>query len=166
MQSDEIKNLLTPWSSSLFKSLPEFLSQQLLIEREISAQSIKLSQIETEKLIAYFVEEELQRRKKNKTYNGAFSPVTHFFGYQGRSGHPSMFDCSLASTMGFVAGVLIDNNLTGMCVSIKNLTLDPSLWRCGGVPILSLLELYPKQGFGTNDLIVKSETVSTNSKAF
>jgi hypothetical protein len=34
------------------------MKQQLLIEREISG-SIKLSQIETEKLVAFFVEEEL-----------------------------------------------------------------------------------------------------------
>jgi hypothetical protein len=32
----------------------------LLVEREIQGKSIKLSQIETEKLIAYLVEEELK----------------------------------------------------------------------------------------------------------
>jgi hypothetical protein len=64
----------------LFKSLPEFLKQQLLIEREMSG-SIKLSQIETEKLVAFMVEEELKIRKKNGTYSGSFAPVTHFFGY-------------------------------------------------------------------------------------
>jgi 6-phosphofructokinase len=137
-----------------------------LVEREIQGKSIKLSQIETEKLIAYLVEEELKQRKKLKTYKGSFAPVTHFFGYQGRSGHPSTFDCSLASTMGFTAGILINNRLTGLCVSIKNLTQDPSLWRCGAVPILSLLEHYPKQGFKADDLIVKSDNVHHNSKAF
>jgi 6-phosphofructokinase len=137
-----------------------------LVEREIQGKSIKLSQIETEKLIAYLVEEELKQRKKLKMYKGSFAPVTHFFGYQGRSGHPSTFDCSLASTMGFTAGVLINNKLTGLCVSIKNLTQDPSVWRCGAVPILSLLEHYPKQGFKTDDLIVKSDNVHQNSKAF
>jgi 6-phosphofructokinase 1 len=53
------------------------------------------------------VEEELAIRKKQGTYKGTFAPVTHFFGYQGRSGHPSKFDCSLGSTMGFTAAVLI-----------------------------------------------------------
>lgn len=100
------------------------------------------------------------------TYKGSFAPVTHFFGYQGRSGHPSTFDCSLASTMGFTAGILINNKLTGLCVSIKNLTQDPSVWRCGAVPILSLLEHYPKQGFKADDLIVKSDNVHHSSRAF
>lgn len=40
-----------------------------------------MSHIETEKLIAYFVQIELDKRKKAGTYNGTFAPVTHFFGY-------------------------------------------------------------------------------------
>lgn len=55
MTSPQIASALTPWSHSLFLSLPEFLKQQLLIEREMAG-SIKLSQIETEKLVAYMVE--------------------------------------------------------------------------------------------------------------
>lgn len=56
--NSEISTLLTPWSHSLFNSLPDFLKQQMLIERQLSG-SIKLSQIETEKLVAYLVDEEL-----------------------------------------------------------------------------------------------------------
>ena len=75
------------------------------MEREIAG-SVKLSQIETEKLVAYLVSEELKSRKCKDKYTGSFAPVTHFFGYQGRSGHLSIFDCSLASTMGFTAAIL------------------------------------------------------------
>lgn len=46
---------LTPWSYSLYSTLPEFLKKQLLFEREIEG-TTKISQIETEKLIAYYVE--------------------------------------------------------------------------------------------------------------
>lgn len=76
----DISALLTPWSHSLFKTLPEFMKQQLLIEREMAG-SIKLSQIETEKLVAYLVDEELKLRKRQGNYSGTFAPVTHFFGY-------------------------------------------------------------------------------------
>ena len=93
----------------------------MLNEREIEG-SVRLSQIETEKLIAYFVQKELERRKKAGTYNGTFAPVTHFFGYQGRSGHPSAFDCSLGSTCGFAAGVLIEHDLTGLAISVRQVT--------------------------------------------
>jgi pyrophosphate--fructose-6-phosphate 1-phosphotransferase len=56
------------------------MKKQLLFEREIEG-TTKISQIETEKLLAYFVEEELKERTKNGTYKGAFAPVTHYFGY-------------------------------------------------------------------------------------
>jgi 6-phosphofructokinase len=79
---------------------------------------IRLSDIETEKLLAYLVDAELKQRKAKGTYKGSFAPVTHFFGYQGRSGHPSIFDCSLASTMGYSAGCLIEAGLTAMAVSV------------------------------------------------
>ena len=111
-------NVLTPWSYSLYQTLPEFLKKQLLFEREIEG-TTKISQLETEKLIAYYVEQELSRRKKAGKYKGSFAPVTHYFGYQGRCSHPSIFDCELASTYGYGAGVLIENGLTAMCVTVQ-----------------------------------------------
>jgi len=135
---EELKLLLSPWSYSLFNSFPAFAKQQLLLEREMAG-SIKLSQVETEKLLAYFCQIELAKRKKAGEYGGAFAAVTHFFGYQGRSALPTDFDCSLGSTSGFGAGVLIENGRTGMAVSVSEVTLDPSQWRVGGVPLLALL---------------------------
>ena len=93
----------------------------MLNEREVEG-SVKLSQIETEKLLAYFVQKELDKRKQAGSYTGAFAPVTHFFGYQGRSAHPSAFDCSLGSTCGFAAGVLIEHNMTGYAVAVRQVT--------------------------------------------
>lgn len=50
-----VMDSLTPWSYSLYSTLPEFLKKQLLFEREIEG-TTKISQLETEKLIAYYVE--------------------------------------------------------------------------------------------------------------
>lgn len=108
---------MTKWSYSLFESFPDFFRNQLLVYREMSG-DVRLSQIETEKLLAYLCDVELKERKKKGTYKGSFAPVTHFFGYQGRSGHPSLFDCSLGSTMGYAAGALVEAGLTGMAVSV------------------------------------------------
>ena len=77
---DRIKKVLSPWSYSLYTSLPEFFRHQILVEREIAG-TIKLSQLETERLVSYLVGEELEKRKKAGTYKGGFAPVTHFFGY-------------------------------------------------------------------------------------
>ena len=77
-------------------------------------------------MVAHLCSEELARRKKQGTYNGSFAPVTHFFGYQGRAAHPSSFDCSLGSTLGFGAAVLLDAGLSNMAVSVKDLTKKPA----------------------------------------
>jgi len=122
--------------------------------------------LETERLVAYLVQEELEKRKKNGTYSGAFAPVTHFFGYQGRSAHPSLFDCSLGSTCGFAAARLIEAGLTAIAVSVKQISQPPEEWRVGGVPIMSILTSYPKEGFERHKLVVRDTHVNLKSAPF
>jgi 6-phosphofructokinase len=105
------------------------------------------------------VNEELAKRKAKGTYKGSFAPVTHFFGYQGRAAHPSNFDCQLGTTLGFTAGCLLQQNATAMAVTVKDLTQSVTEWRCGGVPILSLLRSQPKAGYKRHELVVPSQEV-------
>ena len=160
-----VRDHLTPWSYSLYSTLPEFLKRQILFEREIEG-TTKISQIETEKLMSYFVEQELAKRKTKGKYSGAFAPVTHYFGYQGRCSLPSHFDCSLASTYGFTAGVLIENGLTSMCVTAQLINEPASKWRVGGVPLLAMVRSQPKSGYQRTDLVVPSEEVDLNGEPY
>jgi pyrophosphate--fructose-6-phosphate 1-phosphotransferase len=128
---------LSPWAFALFSRLPDFIRDQLTSKRS-AAGKLKISQVETEKLLAVLCTEEMARRKKAGTYSGSFAPVTHNFGYQGRSALPSDFDCSLGSTMGFAAGVLIENNCNSMAVAVNQITSAPEQWRVGGVPLSAL----------------------------
>merc|ERR1711990_850980 len=130
---------LTPWSYSLMATLPDFMRRQLIYEQEFGLGDINLSRLETEKLLAHFVAEELKVRAAAKTYKGTFTPVTHFFGYQGRAAHPSAFDCSLGSTLGFAAAAQLDAGVNACAVAVKDVTKPPSQWRVGAVPILALL---------------------------
>merc|ERR1712151_77385 len=96
---------LSSWSAALFQSLPEFIQEQLLLERQSNA-ALQMSQLETERLLATLVEEELNRRKKHGTFKGSFSPVCQFLGYQARCAMPSDFDSDYAYTLGGTAGLL------------------------------------------------------------
>ncbi|KAG5542695.1 hypothetical protein RHGRI_015723 [Rhododendron griersonianum] len=58
---DNISSQLSPWASALFEFLPPFIRKQLLLFPE-SDDSAQLSQIETEKLLAHLVEEEMNKR--------------------------------------------------------------------------------------------------------
>ena len=163
---NKARELLTPWSYSLFITLPDFMKRQIIYNQEFGGADINFSQLETERLIAYFVDQELKKRKKAKQYNGSFAPVTHFFGYQGRSAHPSSFDCSLGSTCGFAAGVLLDSGVNGAAVAVKDVIKHPSQWRIGSVPILALLRSQPKVGYARQALSVPSQEVELTDVAY
>jgi 6-phosphofructokinase len=55
-----VKSKLTPWSYSLYNTLPDFMRLQIVTAQQIDG-DVNMSQLETEKLIAHFVEEELKR---------------------------------------------------------------------------------------------------------
>jgi len=69
-----LKKHLTPWSSAVFLDLPDFIRKQLLTERENDGK-VHLSQIETERLLAFKISKELEKRKIK-----GFAAITHFFG--------------------------------------------------------------------------------------
>ncbi len=115
----EISPGLTKWSAALIQSLPEYIKQQLCLARQSNFQ-LQLGQIETEKMLAYFVEDELNRRKSASVYHEKFSAVCSYLGYQARSALPSKFDCDLAYSLGGTAAVLVHNRLSGYCAVVSN----------------------------------------------
>ena len=76
-----------------------------------------MSLIETEKLILALVKQYLKDHK----FEGNFSAVCHFFGYEGRSCYPSYFDAIYTYHLGMGAMALVKESLSGYMVSIKNL---------------------------------------------
>eukprot|EP00931_Biecheleriopsis_adriatica_P000701 TRINITY_DN1007_c0_g1_i1.p1 TRINITY_DN1007_c0_g1~~TRINITY_DN1007_c0_g1_i1.p1 ORF type:complete len:1195 (-),score=327.24 TRINITY_DN1007_c0_g1_i1:52-3636(-) len=133
---------LTTWSSALFKSLPDFIQQQLLLERQSNA-ALQLSQLETERLMAWLVEDELKQRKKMGTFKGSFSPVCQFLGYQARCSMPSDFDSDYAYTLGGTAAVLAANGHNGYMAVASDLAQPVERWRVGGVPFTTMLQVPP-----------------------
>ncbi|KAK8624474.1 hypothetical protein V6N13_065817 [Hibiscus sabdariffa] len=94
---------------------------QLLLRPE-SDDSAQLSQIETEKLLAHLVENEINKRLKAGTYKGKkFNAICHFFGYQARGSLPSKFDCDYAYVLGHVCYHILAAGLNGYMATITNL---------------------------------------------
>lgn len=158
--------ILTPWSASVYNVLPDFTKKQLCITRRITGK-IELAQVQTEKLISYFIEVELKKREKAGRGKVPFSPVTHFFGYQGRGSLPSLFDCSLASTYGFSAGVFVQNNLTGVCVTARGLASDPVDWKVGAVPFVAMMNLKNRSSvYGNDQIYINSNEVDLDGEVY
>jgi diphosphate-dependent phosphofructokinase len=144
-EPDRVVAALRPDLGALLKSLPAGIQSQLMLDRDPHG-NVKVSQIETERLLVEMVERRLKEMKKSGAYPGKFAAVTHFFGYEGRCGAPSNFDANYCYALGYNAAVLALNGLTGYLSSVKGLTKPAARWSCGGVPLTMMMNMERRHG--------------------
>lgn len=137
----EIQGRLSPSAAGLFRSLPEAICRQLLLDRDPHG-NVQVSRIETEKLLAELVQQQLQSRQFQK----AFKWVTHFFGYEARASLPTCFDSDYTYTLGATAALLIAHKCSGYMATVSKLTGEIEQWQCGGLPLTALMTLEKRQG--------------------
>ena len=122
--------------------LPPSIAKQLQMDRDPHG-NVQVSHIETEKLLIALVQEELKQRS---SFKGKFTPVSHFFGYEGRSAYPSNFDACYTYALGMSAAVLIDRKVTGYMAMVAHLTKRVEDWSAGGIPITMMMHLEQRKG--------------------
>ncbi len=155
----ETQESLKQKNKTLFYSLPSKIQAQLLLERD-SHGNVALSQIETEELLIELVKEELGRR----SFKGKFSPVAHFFGYEGRSCYPSNFDANYCYALGCMAALGIRDEMSGALCAIQNLAQDQEAWQCSLVPIVQLMQMEERKGM--QKPVIAKALVNLESKPF
>jgi pyrophosphate--fructose-6-phosphate 1-phosphotransferase len=136
---------VSPESYKLLESLPPEIARQLLMDRDPHG-NVQVSRIETEKLLMDMVERRLKKLKNDGVYKGKFSPLAHFFGYEGRCAFPSNFDADYCYSLGYGAFVLIASGLTGYISSVRNLPAPANEWIAGGVPLTMMMNLEHRHG--------------------
>ena len=132
-------------SMELFALLPEFVQKQLFLERDPHG-NVQVSLIESEKLLSAMVADNLRKRKKRGAYNGKFSPLHHFFGYEGRCAFPSNFDADYCYSLGYNAFMLIQYGYTGYLSKVSNLAAPAEEWVAGGMPITKMMNIERRNG--------------------
>ena len=140
-----IENGLTKESMAVFAILPVGIQQQLFLERDPHG-NVQVSLIESEKLFAELVKNKLAERKAAGTYKGKFSPLTHFFGYEGRCAFPSNFDSDYCYSLGYNAFMLIQYGFTGYLSKVSNLSAPAEEWVAGGMPITKMMNIERRNG--------------------
>ena len=136
---------LTKASMAVFSILPEAIQQQLFLERDPHG-NVQVSLIESEKLFSAMVKENLAARKKEGTYNGKFSTLHHFLGYEGRCAFPSNFDADYCYSLGYNAAMLIQYGYTGYLSKVSNLQAPAEEWVAGGMPITKMMNIERRHG--------------------
>ena len=140
-----IKAGLTAASFGVFDILPQNIQQQLFLERDPHG-NVQVSLIESEKLFSALVAANLAERKKNGTYNGKFSALHHFLGYEGRCAFPSNFDADYCYALGYNAAMLIQYGVTGYLSKVSNLSKPAEEWVAGGMPITKMMNIERRHG--------------------
>ncbi len=136
---------LTKDNATIYASLPEDVARQLSLDRDPHG-NVQVSLIETEKLLSEMVGNRLAEMKAANAYDGKFSALHHFFGYEGRCADPTNFDADYCYALGFNASQLIKAGVTGYMSSIRNLTKPSVQWIAGGIPITMMMNMERRNG--------------------
>ena len=160
---DFVASKLSALSKMAFASLPKGIQAQLLAERDPHG-NVQVSRIETEKLLAETVAEKLDGWKKAGKTKAKFSPIGHFFGYEGRCAFPSNFDADYCYALGYNAAFLVAAGLTGYLSSVQHLTKPAKQWAAGGTPLTSMMNL--ERRHGADKPVIKKALVELDGKPF
>jgi pyrophosphate--fructose-6-phosphate 1-phosphotransferase len=114
--------------------------------------NLKLSQVETEKLLVELVE----RRVKQLDETVKFQAVTHFFGYEGRCGIPTLFDNSYSYQLGLIAASLVLSGKTGY------MACQQPGGKPHALPLIGLMSFNDRK----KEMVIEKALVDLNAPAF
>jgi pyrophosphate--fructose-6-phosphate 1-phosphotransferase len=140
-ESDPVAKL-SPEARSAYTYLPKEIAEQLLLDRDPHG-NVQVSHIATEQLFIHTVKKTLKNRQG---FNGKFSPIGHFLGYEGRCGYPSNFDANYCYALGCTAAALISNGLTGYMSVVQKLAESPEAWEPAGIPLTMMMDVEERKG--------------------
>jgi pyrophosphate--fructose-6-phosphate 1-phosphotransferase len=174
-RKDFIYKKLTADSAKLMASLPDEIENMMLLERD-SHGNLQVSQIPTERLLIVMAEEKLAEMKRHpdefahlklteeegkKFMSSKFSTNSHFFGYEGRCGAPTLFDAAYTLNLGLAAGSLMLDGKTGYICSVTALDKGGKVL---ALPLTGLLNI--ERRHGKDEMVIKKGLVETGSPAF
>ena len=131
-------------SAKVYNSLPTDI-QEVLLKRD-SHGNVPLSQVETERLLIDLVRDKIRLMKAKGETDVEFSPLGHFFGYEGRCPAPSNYDADYCYSLGYAAAELVRAGLTGYTVNVQNTTRPADEWVAGGTPVTMMLNIELRKG--------------------
>ncbi len=172
--------LLSPQSAQVMASLPDEIQEMLILDRDDHG-NVKVSQIETEKLlidkIRYRVSE-LKRHPERFFGPGdrkidarpeqierikgmSLSTQSHFLGYEGRCAKPSLFDAAFTFLLGLAAGSLALEGKTGYMAAVTDFD------KGGKVLALPLVGLVTRElRKGKEEFVIEKSLVKTTSPSY
>ncbi len=171
---------LTPASAQLMASLPYEIQEMLILDRDDHG-NVKVSQIETDKLLIEKVRYKISEIKRHpdkyfgkgkgmidaspeqvEKFKGmSLSTQAHFLGYEGRCVKPTLLDQANTFLLGLTAGSLVLDGRTGYMAAVTDLDKGG---RVLAIPLSGLINV--EQRKGKEELVIEKALVSTSSASF
>ncbi len=171
---------LTAHSAQLMAALPEEIEEMLILDRDDHG-NVKVSQIETEKLLIekirykasevkrhpekYFGEGEgkipATPEQLQELQNLSLSTQSHFLGYEGRSGKPTSFDAAFTFALGLTAGSLVLAGKTGYMAAVTDFDKGGTIL---ALPLTGLITCEMRKG--KEEMVIEKSLVKTSSPSF
>lgn len=171
---------LSPQSAQLMASLPDEIEEMLILDRDDHG-NVKVSQIETEKLLIDKIRYKMSEIKRHtEKYFGegeglvpaspdqidkfkvaSFSSQSHFLGYEGRSGKPTSFDAAFTFALGLTAGSLALAGKTGYMAAVTDFDKGGTVL---ALPITGLIACELRKG--KEEMVIEKSLVELDSPAF
>jgi len=172
--------LLSPPSAQLMASLPEEIEEMLILDRDEHG-NVKVSQIETEKLLIEKIRYRVSELKRHpdrffgkgdrkidatpeeieKVRSLSLSTQSHFLGYEGRCAKPTCFDAAFTFLLGLTAGSLVLAEKTGYMAAVTDFD------RGGRILALPLVALVTSElRKGREEFVIEKSLVKTSSPSF
>jgi diphosphate-dependent phosphofructokinase len=172
--------LLSPQSAQLMASLPEEIQEMLILDRDDHG-NVKVSQIETEKLLIDKIRYRVSELKRHpdrffgkgdrkiaalpeqieKIKTMSLSTQSHFLGYEGRCAKPSLFDAAFTFLLGLTAGSLVLEGKTGYMAAITDFDKGG---RALALPLVALVTREMRKG--KEEYVIEKSLVKTTSQSF
>jgi len=150
-----VESRLSPDNAHLLASLPHYIVNMLLAERD-SHGNLQVSLIPTEQLLIDMA----KQRVAELDASVPFAAHSHFLGYEGRCGAPTLFDAAYTYNLGLTAGSLILDGRTGYMATVTGLT-------SGGtpqaIPLTGLLNI--ERRHGQDEFVIEKALVKMDSPA-
>ncbi|MBL8399257.1 MAG: diphosphate--fructose-6-phosphate 1-phosphotransferase [Candidatus Accumulibacter sp.] len=150
-----IGSKLSADNAALLESLPHYIVNMLLADRD-SHGNLQVSLIPTEQLLIDMT----KQRVKEIDPKVPFAAHSHFLGYEGRCGAPTLFDAAYTYNLGLTAGSLILDGRTGYMATVTGLTT-------GGmpqaIPLAGLLNI--ERRHGKDEFVIEKALVKMDSPA-
>ena len=153
---DILSGCLEEDNMKLFASLPEYIQEMMLFDRDAHG-NLQVSQIPTEKLLIDMVKKHI----KKVAPDVKFATLNHFFGYEGRCGAPSLFDAAYTYNLGLAVGALALSGKTGYIASFTDLDKGGKIL---AIPLPALLNIEVRHG--KEELVIEKALVELDSPAF